>query len=62
MKNDRNASVPVLSGRGETEFLVTDTLGAVATPRYSKRSSGRFKFSLPLLISVNFVSILPDLC
>ena len=59
-----------LSGRdsvnNETKSTLTDTLGVaetseVATPKYSKCQSGKFKFS-PLLICVNFVSLLPDLC
>ena len=32
----------------------------ISTPNYSKRPSGKFKFSL--LICVNFVSVLSDLC
>ena len=69
----RNVSVPVLSGRDsvmvpdETRSSLTDILGVaetseVATPRYSKRPSGNFKFSPSLLICMNFVSILSDLC
>ena len=57
-----------LSGRdpNETRSSLTDTLdiaeaSEVTTTKYSKRSSGKFKFS-PILICMNFVSILPDLC
>ena len=52
-----------------TNSSFTDTPGvadtsekATPSPRYSKRLSGIFKFSPPLLICVNFVSILPDIC
>ena len=59
--NDRmraqNVIVPVLSGIDsvdETESSLTDTLSVaetsgVATPRYSKRLSGKFMFSLHFL-------------
>ena len=49
------------------EFSATDTRGVVdisevvTIPNYSKYPSGEFKFS-PILIHVNFVSILSDLC
>ena len=56
-----------LTGR-DPESSLTDIFNIaetseVATPkyRYSKRPFGKFKFS-PILICVNFVSILPDLC
>ena len=47
------------------ESSLTRTLGAaetfaITTPNYSKRPYGKFNF--PLLICVNFDSILPDLC
>ena len=45
----------------ESSGSPTDTLG-VTTPRYSKRPSGKFKFFPPVLICVDVVSILPDLC
>ena len=41
---------------------VSETSEVVATPIYGKRPSYRFNFFLQLLICVNFVSILPDLC
>ena len=59
-------SVTLVSDKIESSL--TDTLGVaetseVATPRrFSKRLSGKFKFHPSLLICVNFVSILPDLC
>ena len=68
--NVTTAPTYILSGRDpeETKPSLTDTLNVaepseVATPkyRYSKRQSGKFKFS-SILICVNFVSILPDLC
>ena len=68
--NVTTAPTRTLSGRDpdETESSLTDTFkvaetSEVATPkyRYSKRPFGKFKFS-PILICVNFVSILPDLC
>ena len=43
----------------ETESSLTDALGIAENYR-SKRPSSKFKFS-PILICVNFVSILPDL-
>jgi hypothetical protein len=51
-----------LDSVGPSEYSLPDTLGIaegsrVATPNYSKRPSGNI-----LLIYVNFVSILPDLC
>ena len=54
------------SERLENESSPTDTLdmaetSEIASPNYSKRLSGEFKFS-SILIYVNFVSILPDLC
>ena len=71
--NTSNVTTPstrtgTLSGRDpdETESSLTDTLAVaetleVATSKYSKRLSGKFKF-FPVLICVNFVSILPDIC
>ena len=63
--NDITASTHNLPGRDsasvrlpdETKPSLTDTL--VANPNYSKCPSGK---SPILLISVNFVSILPDIC
>ena len=62
------APTHTLSGRdpNETEFSLEDTLGVAETSKlapskYSKRASGKFKFS-PILICVNIVSILPNLC
>ena len=50
----------------KSESSLTDTLALaetseVATPTYSKRPSDKFKFYPPLLICMNFVSILPGL-
>ena len=70
--NVTTAPTHTLSGRdsvsNETKSLLMDTLGVaetskVATPNYSKRpfTSGKFKL-YHLLIWVNFVSILPNLC
>ena len=60
--NVTSAPTHTLTGRDpdETEFSPTDAL-AVAENCSSKRPSSKFKFSL-ILICVNFVSILPDLC
>ena len=66
--NIQTAHTHNLSGRDtviQPEYSPTDTLGVagaskLATPNYSKRPSGN-EFPPPLLIYVNFFSILPYL-
>ena len=71
---DRTSTTPPtldLPGRDSVKLPehspTTDTLGVadasqVATPNYSKRSSGKLNFPSLFSFSVNFVSILQDIC
>ena len=66
--NQKPEATHTLPGRDSVrppETSLTRTLSVaetseMATPSYSKRPFGKIKF--PLLICVNFVSILQDLC
>ena len=71
--NTPNVTVPpthTLAGcdPDETKSLLMDTLSSTktlefATSKYSKCLSSKLEFKLsPILICVNFVIILPDLC
>jgi hypothetical protein len=58
--NDTTTPTHTLSGSDSVRPL-DKTESSLTDPNYSKRPSEKSKFS-PLLICVNLVSILPDLC